>query len=216
MKALSLFQTMKSARLSLFPLSLSLLSVFVSCGDASGAASMPSDKAGTLRASADAAIAPWQKETLDAHNAARAKEGANLPALTWNSGLAAFAQTWADSVKKKRCEPAHRPPNARTFKGKLVGENIYWQSLNGLTPSETSTNSFFANGIKVTNAWAGEKPSWSFSTKRCAPGAICGHYTQLVWKTTTTVGCGRAACGATEVWVCNYQEAGNFVDENPY
>lgn len=41
-----------------------------------------------------------------------------------------------------------------------------------------------------------------------------GHFTQLVWKDTTTVGCGRRLCG-TRGWylVCEYWPRGNVVGE---
>ncbi|MCA2962109.1 MAG: hypothetical protein IOD12_17795 [Silvanigrellales bacterium] len=209
-----------SLRSLAFASSPGLLFVFLSCGDATSATSQPED-AGVSRgtpastasqAQATRVLAPWQKEALDAHNAARAKESSGLQALAWNAGLGAFAQAWADELKTKGCAPAHRPAHARTFEGKRVGENIYWQSRGGFG----EVGSFGADGTQVSNAWASEKPSWNFASKSCAPGAVCGHYTQMVWKTTTTLGCGRAACEASEVWVCNYLAAGNYVGENPY
>ena len=45
---------------------------------------------------------------------------------------------------------------------------------------------------------------------------MCGHYTQVVWRKSLRVGCGMATCGATEVWVCNYDPAGNWDGERPY
>jgi hypothetical protein len=48
----------------------------------------------------------------------------------------------------------------------------------------------------------------------------CGHYTQVVWRASTQIGCGVTSCGSgfrmqTEV-ICNYAPAGNFVGEKPY
>lgn len=41
-----------------------------------------------------------------------------------------------------------------------------------------------------------------------------GHFTQLVWKNTTTVGCGAADCNdAGWLLVCEYNPAGNVVGQ---
>ncbi len=44
----------------------------------------------------------------------------------------------------------------------------------------------------------------------------CGHYTQVVWHSTETVGCGKASCGSEEVWLCNYNPSGNWFGQKPY
>ena len=37
-----------------------------------------------------------------------------------------------------------------------------------------------------------------------------GHFTQLVWKGSTQIGCGVASCGGQNFWVCRYSPPGNF------
>jgi hypothetical protein len=42
-----------------------------------------------------------------------------------------------------------------------------------------------------------------------------GHFTALVWKSTTKLGCGSARCSRLSnrvILVCNYQPAGNIVN----
>ena len=53
-------------------------------------------------------------------------------------------------------------------------------------------------------------------TGQCKDGEVCGHYTQLVWKNTTEVGCAKVTCGNQTIWVCNYNPPGNYVGQKPY
>ena len=45
---------------------------------------------------------------------------------------------------------------------------------------------------------------------------MCGHYTQIVWKTTTEFGCAKSICEGNVTWVCNYNPPSNWVGEKPY
>jgi pathogenesis-related protein 1 len=44
----------------------------------------------------------------------------------------------------------------------------------------------------------------------------CGHYTQVVWRKSTDLGCGFATCSGgggfvNDIWICNYAPAGNSI-----
>jgi hypothetical protein len=43
--------------------------------------------------------------------------------------------------------------------------------------------------------------------------ADVGHYTQMVWRTTTAVGGARATGGGNDVLVCRYSPPGNVIGE---
>ena len=74
----------------------------------------------------------------------------------------------------------------------------------------------------VVAMWASEAKSYDYATNGCS--GVCGHYTQVVWRSTTSVGCAiqRCATGSPfggSTWffaVCNYVPPGNFVGERPY
>jgi pathogenesis-related protein 1 len=132
----------------------------------------------------------------DAHNEVRAQVG--VRPVAWSTELAAYAQKWATNLAAHGCELAHRTDDA-------YGENLFWKMG---TPG--------ASVKEVVTSWAAEQSSYRHATNTCAAGSTCGHYTQLVWAKTIRIGCGRAACGNQEVWVCNYDPPGNFVGQAPY
>jgi hypothetical protein len=152
-------------------------------------------------------------EALAAHNAVRQAvaqaESMRLggtvviPDLTWDAGVAAVAQDWADQQAARLQQglpPEHRPNNA-------YGENMYWAWSTPDQPDLSPT--------AAVQWWASEQQYYDYDTNTCAAGEQCGHYTQLVWSTTTQVGCGRSVWTATDgmhhvLWVCNYAPAGNL------
>jgi pathogenesis-related protein 1 len=134
----------------------------------------------------------------------------SLGRLRWSASLAADAQVVAD-----RCRFAHSyGPH---------GENLYARPM----PTSPAT---------VTRAWAGEADDWSRVSNlygpvgpegRCAKGKLCGHYTQLVWRSTNQVGCAVERCPADQhspfrgwdewyLWVCHYDPPGNLVGRAPF
>ncbi|OQW92036.1 MAG: hypothetical protein BWK79_15550 [Beggiatoa sp. IS2] len=131
-----------------------------------------------------------------AHNVWRQK--VSVPDLTWSDEAAKVAQGWADSLKEQGCDMKHNPNRGP------YGENIYWSS--GFTPTSKD----------VVDAWGNEISDYNYATNSCASGKMCGHYTQVVWRDTQQVGCGKASCGNQQIWVCNYSPPGNYIGEKPY
>ncbi|KAL9242257.1 hypothetical protein vseg_016276 [Gypsophila vaccaria] len=132
---------------------------------------------------------------LKGQNAARAAIG--LPHLKWDSKLAAYAQWWAN---QRRGDCALKHSNGP------YGENIFWGSSVGYTPSFAVQN------------WVIEKKWYDYYSNSCRYEEDCGHYTQIVWRNTRRVGCAKAICfGGLGVFItCNYDPPGNYFGERPY
>ena len=71
---------------------------------------------------------------------------------------------------------------------------------------------------KTIDAWCDEVKYYHYKTNTCEPRQMCGHYTQIVWHSTTRVGCGAAVSNdGMEYFIsCNYGPAGNIIGQKPY
>ena len=154
-----------------------------------GCSSDDNDGGNTLPAFEEATI----QEILDAHNEYRSDVG--IAGISWSEEVATSAQAWADELAKD-CDFKHS--------GGDFGENI-WAGTEG---AYSPTN--------VVDSWGGEIVDYDYESNTCAADKDCGHYTQIVWKNTTKVGCGVATCGGLDIWVCQYDPPGNFIGEKPY
>ena len=148
-------------------------------------------------------------EMLAAHNRWRSTVGA--PPLTYSPELAASAQAWADTLRQtNQCHMQHSKPDGK------YGENLFWASAIEWSNGKREVQK--VSPKLVVDDWAKERADYDYARNRCTAGKMCGHYTQVVWRSTTTVGCAMTVCGNTleQVWVCQYQPAGNWIGKKPY
>lgn len=135
-----------------------------------------------------------KQEFIDAHNKWRAEVG--VPPLTWNNDLENYAGEWAIKNGKKNCKMQHRSDTD-------YGENLYWSSGLPFSPKG------------AVDSWGSEIEDYNDELVGDEK-AVVGHYTQIVWRTTTEVGCAAFQCGKALLVVCNYNPAGNWVGQHPY
>jgi pathogenesis-related protein 1 len=162
-----------------------------------------------------------------AHNAVRAlvQTQPPLPLLVWNQTIADYAQQWATTLATSMCaDPQHR--TGAELEAKDYGENLATFEASGTLRGGTVSTA--ADAVTV---WASEKACWTFGTiqgtEKCDKACYtnlnsdgCGHYTQVVWRGSTELGCGVATCKngvlTEDIWICNYAPAGNFIGRAPY
>lgn len=140
------------------------------------------------------------------HNRVRTEHG--LDPLEWNDQIAQSALDWGDIMAARHgCELVH----GQAASGQGYGQNLYWWGHN----NRLADPRYVVYGLADA-----EKPYYDYATNTCAPNEQCGHYTQIVWKTTKRFGCAYVTCDSGSykglAWVCNYDPPGNFVGQKPY
>ncbi|KAF8914212.1 CAP domain-containing protein [Gymnopilus junonius] len=131
---------------------------------------------------------------LDSHNFVRAQH--NATALQWSTDLAQKAESWAD-----QCQFRH---TNGVLSGELYGENI--AAGTGDFPITAAVATF----VQDQNDYNPAHPNYL-------------HFTQVVWKSTTELGCAVSQCpgifdkslGLASLYVCLYNPVGNVIGQAP-
>lgn len=133
---------------------------------------------------------------LRMHNEERARWQA--PPLAWNARLAADATAWATRLARSGTMQHGGDLGGRH----PIGENL-WMGTRGAYVYEDMVGSFLDErrnyvsraipDISATGNWADT-----------------AHYSQVIWRSTTVVGCGMASGDNFDVLVCRYDPAGNI------
>ncbi|EDR15062.1 uncharacterized protein LACBIDRAFT_228207, partial [Laccaria bicolor S238N-H82] len=128
---------------------------------------------------------------LSAHNAVRAQHGA--AALSWSDNLASKAQKWANGCKFEHS-----------------GAYLAFKTENLAAGTGSAYN--IAAAVK---SWTDEVSEYNSNNP------VPSHFTQVVWKGTSQVGCAVKLCdgifdasfGVTKYFVCEYQTQGNVIGQ---
>jgi hypothetical protein len=158
----------------------------------SAAATLPSPN---WPAPADRGEALLRNTVLHAHNQARAAFG--VPAVAWNEELAAGAMAHAQYMAATGIYGHDQTPGRR----RKSGENL-WRGQRGHFSYDVMI------GVMVEEARhfrAGAFPDNSAN----GDWQAVAHYTQIIWPTTTEVGCALASNATTDYFVCRYAPTGN-------
>ncbi|KAJ8400493.1 hypothetical protein AAFF_G00396170 [Aldrovandia affinis] len=133
--------------------------------------------------------------------------------MVWDDDLELSATSWAEE-----CMWEHGPQDLLMS----IGQNlaVHWGR--------------YRSPAYHVQAWYDEVKDYTYPhPDECNPwcpdrcsGPMCTHYTQLVWATTSRVGCAVHLCPKMDVWgdiwenaiylVCNYSPKGNWIGEAPY
>jgi uncharacterized protein YkwD len=143
-----------------------------------------------------------------AHNTVRAMVDTTgiaagpLPPMVWDSAIAAHAKAWAEMCIDMdgnglvdHSSSAYRQQGTSGFS--YLGENIFASSASP------------ASATQAVQVWAQEKANFTYPSG-CS--GVCGHYTQVVWRDSTHLGCANITCNGLQykgVVLCEYGPGGN-------
>jgi len=132
---------------------------------------------------------------LRLHNQARSHFG--VTPVSWSDQLAAEAMAHAQYMARTGIYGHNQTPGRR----KKMGENL-WRGSRGVFSYDIMVQVMvdearhFRPGVFPNNSVNGD---WH----------AVAHYTQIVWPTTTEIGCALASSATTDYFVCRYAPTGN-------
>jgi len=150
-------------------------------------------------AAAQSLAAQFPARVLAAHNAVRAQ--ARVGPLVWDNALGSAAAAYAQQMAATgRFQHSNRSLRRGT------GENL-WMGTRGAFSVQA-----------MVGGWASErrwfKPGIFPNVSRTGNWVDVGHYSQMIWPSTTRVGCALASTPRIDYLVCRYAGAGN-IDGRP-
>jgi hypothetical protein len=158
----------------------------------SAAANLPSPN---WPAPADRGDVQLRNTVLNAHNSARRQFG--VGPVAWSDQLAAEAFAHAQYMAATGIYGHDQTPGRR----KKAGENL-WRGTRGVFAYDIMV------GVMVDEARLFRPGAFPDNSVNGDWHAVA-HYTQIVWPTTTEVGCALASSATTDYFVCRYAPTGN-------
>ncbi len=153
----------------------------------------------TATPAAAAGPASFADRLLAAHNAERARVG--VPPLSWDPRLAQSAAAYGP-VLARLGRLQHSPKASRPGQR----ENLWMGSRGRFSPEQ------------MVGRWIEERrlfrPGIFPNVSASGNWYHVAHYTQLIWRNTTHVGCALHPGGATDYLICRYSPPGN-IDGRP-
>lgn len=123
-----------------------------------------------------------------------------MPPLRWNATLAEHAQAWANNLARRGAFE-HSAASLRPGEG----ENLFKGTASAYTLEE-----MIGGFIDERQDF---KPGVFPQVARDGQWENVAHYTQLIWRSTTDVGCAIATARGVDYLACRYSPPGNVVGQ---
>ncbi|MFT4091235.1 MAG: CAP family protein [Asticcacaulis sp.] len=152
---------------------------------------------GLIAVALPASASDLSEQMLQLHNTERQLVGTTP--VRWNTDLADDAQIWADHLARN---------NLFEHSNTRDGENLWMGTAAAYSYRQ------------MAQLWADEKAKFKYAAfpdiSTDGNWASVGHYTQMIWSTTTDIGCAKATSKTQDILVCRYRQPGNVFGQKPY
>lgn len=168
-----------------------------------------------------------------------------MPALKNTNAISGWSDTLATNAGKwaQNCNWQHSSAASRTYGKDEFGNDLSWgENMAKIGSSDTAASFPFGTLASQVDGWKSEEKDWDCTKTeyyvfadgssedgcRKTPNAdgslpMCGHFTQVVWATTTEIGCALVDCPINTAWVgyrsqflvCQYNPGGNTAGAHP-
>ncbi|KAF2350923.1 CAP domain, partial [Trinorchestia longiramus] len=156
----------------------------------------------------------------------------NLYQITWNDELARIAKAWANQCQLASDCYDCRAPVTRPYY--LTGQNVHQTVAVIPLVLPTGSNLLAKDWIAIIESWSSEVVNMNASLVSAfdplSGSSSVGHYTQMLWASTSEIGCAQSIFGPCmefvgtvpqlydncNLFVCNYGPAGNRVGSPVY
>jgi hypothetical protein len=143
----------------------------------------------------------FRKQMLNDHNRVRAN--VSVPALSWDDGLEAEAAEYAATLARTNTFAHSKRVSGRP----VQGENLWMGTFRAYSYGD------------MVDGWADERRDFKRGNfpnlSLTGSWHDVGHYTQMIWAGTKSVGCAIATNKTNEYMVCRYFPAGNVWGQDP-
>ena len=147
------------------------------------------------------AVAAAASQLLALHNAERGNVG--VPPLRWDPALAAAAASYGPALERLG-RLQHSPRASRPGQR----ENLWMGTRGAFSPAQ------------MVGSWLAEKreyrPGLFPNVSRSGNWLDVSHYTQMVWRGTTHVGCAIHSSANWDFLICRYSPPGNKDGQAPF
>lgn len=115
-----------------------------------------------------------------------------VDAVTWDDTLVEYAQSYIDELEGTDSDACS---GNLVHSGGSYGENLAWGT--------------FSSAADAVTAWYDENVNYNYADPGPSTETYL-HFTQLVWKSSTAMGCVVKSCDGGAIYViCEYDPAGN-------
>jgi len=149
-------------------------------------------------------LASYTAKRVDAHNAKRNLHVDTNPVTAADIEVSCQAYWWANKMAEEEFFDHAYGDDRPSDQGENLAKSASWGRIH-------------AELVPEIGWYDEEEPNYNYATGG-SNGGVIGHFTQMVWRETTEIGCAERKIQRENAWnytysVCRYNPTGNWIGE---